>query len=113
MPTTRISLDISKLAALPDQQEALKRLIVQHAQRELAGWVNRRLAREVPHRTGRLQRALKFRKLKNGGRFYFTKGGFYYRWQEGLDERLNDALERAFPEVIGIAIRRSLRDLGL
>ena len=113
MATTRVHVDLSGIGALPEQIELLKRAIVRHFQGALSTFVLRRIQRVIPVRTGRLRNSLRFRKLKFGGRFYFTKGGFYYKFQPGLEDRMVEIIRDSLSSAVRTAIRRARRELGI
>ena len=113
MATTRLHVDLSDISELPDKIEELKRAIVRWFQVGLSRFVFRRLQREIPVRTGRLRNSLRFRKLKLGGRFYFTKSGFYYVFQEGLEDRMIKVIERSLDDTVRWAIRKARQEVGI
>ena len=113
MATTRIRIGLDDLAALPGQLEELKRAIIRWAQRGWSTFVLNRLKRVIPVRTGRLRNSLKFRKLKNGGRFFFTKGGFYWIFQDGLEDALVKVINDSLRDLIPWAVRNARREVGI
>ena len=113
MATTRINISLPDLPDLPEKIEELKRAIVRWAQRGWATFVLRRCQRVIPVRTGQLRNSFRFRKLKRGGRFLFTKSGFYWIFQDGLEDDLVEIINRSLRDLIPWAIRNARREIGI
>ena len=113
MGQVEIRVNLSGISATPAEFERLKVAIVRWAQ---VGWSRttlNRMKRKVPVRSGRLRRSLTFRKLKRGGRFAFTKRGFYWYFQDGLEEELVEILKNSCRTIIPWAIRQARREVGV
>ena len=110
----RINVDISFAAGNTAAEiTALKRSIVRWSQVGWSRFVLSRMKRVVPVRTGRLRDSLKFKKLRNGGRFFFTPRGFYWRFQEGLEEELIKVIIDSLSDLIPWAVRKARSDVGI
>ena len=111
--THKININIGDVDALPAQIEELKKAIVRWLQRGWSTFVLGRLQRATPARTGRMRRSLKFRKLKNGGRFYFTKNGFYWIFQDGLEDALVKIINDSLRDLVPWAVRSARKEVGI
>lgn len=113
MATVRINVNLSGLEALPARIEALKQAIIRWLQFGLSRFVLDRMKQAVPRRTGRLRNSLRFRKLRNGGRFYFDRRGFYWIFQDGLEEDLIRIFNESLKDLIPWAVGEARREVGI
>lgn len=116
MPT-RVNVDIGgaveKLEAAQEKFERLKAAIIRWAQVGMQRFILPRLVADTPRRTGRLQAARQFRKVRGGGQFFWDQSGFYWRFQPGLPERQTEIVREALPRLIEWAIANARREVGI
>lgn len=93
----------------PTQKRDLRRGIVRNIQAYQARILLQRIRRVIPVRSGNLRKEFRFAKLAQGGRFYFTAKGFYYIFQEGLEEDIVKILRRETGRSGGVVAARRNR----
>ena len=115
--TTRINIDISgALAGLQNAAEKLAQFrvaLVQWAQVGMQRLILPRLKEATPVRTGQLRRARRFRRITNGGAFYWDRSGFYWRFQPGLEESHIKIIQDAIPDLVNWAVANARRGVGI
>ncbi len=112
-----IRIDVSDaLEGLQDVGERLERFkaaILRWAQMGLERFVLPKLRDATPVRTGRLRGARQFRRIPGGGSFYWGREGFYWQFQDGLQERHRQIVRDSLPDLIPWAVRNARREVGI